>query len=144
MPPENAAALQVRTITLRLTVHTDPLRRPVSDAIDRAVKVVHPRQFEAYLVETRGHRCTVLHLRQPSRVGAPSLIALPSSMLDRFPRYFALGLGVWVSTPYCLVISAAGSPLLRGLESLDPIVIDRDAPIDAVFLGRVVAGGLVV
>src|SRR5207253_10260778 len=30
--------------------------------------------------------------------------------------------------------------LLRRLERLDPIVIDRDAPMDAVFLGRVVAG----
>ena len=36
------------------------------------------------------------------------------------------------------------SPLIRSLEGLDPIVVDRDAPMYAVFLRRVVAGGLVV
>src|SRR6516162_60924 len=35
-------------------------------------------------------------------------------------------------------------PLLRRLKSLDPIVVDRDTPMYAIFLWRIVAGGLVV
>src|SRR5205823_6940972 len=35
--------------------------------------------------------------------------------------------------------------LLRGLvERLDPEIVDRDPPVDAVLLGRIVAGGAVI
>src|SRR5437667_4004472 len=70
-----------------------------------------------------------------------------ASQAARIAARSAMLKGSRMSTPKMSAPSPAANgltvmviALFRRLERLDPIVIDRDAPMDAIFLGRVVAG----